>query len=144
MTRTKVQEFKDGHLELKWSNLTIKGIPAWRSCLTKAPTVVLQQNRIYECDNAVKGEYNSLQDAFMSNDIRPSTMRFLCLRHKELSSLKKDIGEAIIRSLNNKALFIDNRVSPAIAIWRMKQLGETEKQVIENTNTVLSYMMYKR
>ena len=58
-------------------------------------------NKIFEkiYDNAVKGEYNSLQDAFMSNDIRPSTMRFLCLQHKELSCLKKDIGEAIIRSL---------------------------------------------
>ena len=103
-------------------------------------------NNIFEkiYDNAVKGEYNSLQDAFMSNDIRPSTMRFLCSRHKELSSLKKDIGEAIIRSLNDKALFIDNRVSPAIAIWRMKQLGETEKQVIENTNTVIELTAEER
>jgi hypothetical protein len=103
-------------------------------------------NNIFEkiYDNAVKGEYNSLQDAFMSNDIRPSTMRFLCSRHKELSSLKKDIGEAIIRSLNDKALFIDNRVSPAIAIWRMKQLGETEKQVIENTNTVIELTVEER
>ena len=103
-------------------------------------------NNIFEkiYDNAVKGEYNSLQDAFMSNDIRPSTMRFLCSRHKELSSLKKDIGEAIIRSLNDKALFIDNRVSPAIAIWRMKQLGETEKQVIENTNTVIELTTEER
>jgi len=103
-------------------------------------------NNIFEniYDNAVKGEYNSLQDAFMSNDIRPSTMRFLCLRHKELSSLKKDIGEAIIRSINDKALFIDNRVSPAIAIWRMKQLGETEKQVIENTNTVIELTAEER
>ena len=103
-------------------------------------------NKIFEkiYDNAVKGEYNSLQDAFMSNDIRPSTMRFLCLRHKELSSLKKDIGEAIIRSLNDKALFLDNRVSPAIAIWRMKQLGETEKQVIENTNTVIELTAEER
>ena len=103
-------------------------------------------NNIFEkiYDNAVKGEYNSLQDAFMSNDIRPSTMRFLCSRHKELSSLKKDIGEAIIRSLNDKALFIDNRVSPAIAIRRMKQLGETEKQVIENTNTVIELTVEER
>ena len=107
---------------------------------------IKEWNNIFEkiYDNAVQGEYNSLQDAFMSNDIRPSTMRFLCLQHKELSSLKKDIAEAIIRSLNDKALFIDNRVSPAIAIWRMKQLGETEKQVIENTNTVIELATEER
>jgi len=107
---------------------------------------IKEWNNIFEkiYDNAVQGEYNSLQDAFMSNDIRPSTMRFLCLQHKELSSLKKDIAEAIIRSLNDKALFIDNRVSPAIAIWRMKQLGETEKQVIENTNTVIELTTEER
>jgi hypothetical protein len=95
-------------------------------------------------DKAVQGEYTSLQDAFMSNDVRPSTERWLCSRYKALASIKKDIAEAIIRSLNDKALFIDNRVSPAIAIWRMKQLGETEKQVIENTNTVIELTTEER
>ena len=85
-------------------------------------------------DKAVQGDYTSLQDAFMSNDVR----------YKALASIKKDIGEAIIRSLNDKALFLDNRVSPAIAIWRMKQLGETEKQVIENTNTVIELTAEER
>ena len=95
-------------------------------------------------DKAVEGQYTSLQDAFMSNDVRPSTERWLCSRYKALASIKKDIGEAIIRSLNDKALFLDNRVSPAIAIWRMKQLGETEKQVIENTNTVIELTAEER
>tara|TARA_R100000750_G_scaffold54731_1_gene40540 strand:+ start:2203 stop:2613 length:411 start_codon:yes stop_codon:yes gene_type:complete len=88
-------------------------------------------NEIY--DNAAKGKYNSLQDAWISNGVRQSTATWLCDKYEVLASIKKDIAAAIIREINDRGLTGD--YNPAMCIWRNKQLGEKDTQYQEvNSN----------
>jgi hypothetical protein len=84
-------------------------------------------------DKSLTGKYLRLAEAFMDFDIRPSTYKFLVNQHKELASIKEDIKEAIANRINKKGLNGD--FNPAMSIWRLKQLGEQDKQVIEQNTT---------
>ena len=75
-------------------------------------------------DKAIEGEFLSLQQAFIESDVRPSTATWLVNKHKALATIKKDIGEAIINTINKGGL--KSKFNPAMSIWRMKQLGENE------------------
>lgn len=77
---------------------------------------------IYE--RAIAGDFLSLQQAFIESDVRPSTATWLVNKHKALATIKKDIAEAIILHINNGGL--KSKFNPAMSIWRMKQLGESE------------------
>ena len=88
---------------------------------------------IYE--KAKQGEFLSLQQAFIESDVRPSTATWLCSKYKALATIKKDIGDCIISEINEKGLKGDFNV--AAVIWRSKQLGEVEKQVIEQSTTTV-------
>jgi len=87
--------------------------------------------KVYE--KALTGKYLRLAEAYMDFDIRPSTYKFLVNQHKELASIKEDTKEAIANKINKKGLNGD--FNPAMSIWRLKQLGEQDKQVIEQNTT---------
>jgi len=88
-------------------------------------------DKVYK--KACEGKYTSLQQAWIKNDIRPSTATWLVKKYKALASIKKDIGEAIIAVINDKGL--EGDYNATCVIWRSKQLGEVEKQVVEQQNT---------
>ncbi len=73
----------------------------------------------------------SMQDAVIHIDIPFSTFYDLLRQHKGLESLKKNIHDYVIARINKGAL--KNKLNVTAAIWRSKQLGETDKQEIEST-----------
>ena len=83
-------------------------------------------------DNSKKGKYDSLQKAWIDNDIRPTTVKYLVNRHIELSNIKEDINNAIISNINTKALKGD--FNSTASIWRMKQLGERDSSHVDHTS----------
>jgi len=82
-------------------------------------------------DKAIEGEFLSLQQAFIESDVRPSTATWLVNKHKALATIKKDIGEAIVNTINKGGL--KSKFNPAMSIWRMKQLGEKDEQKTDIT-----------
>ena len=86
--------------------------------------------QVYE--GAKKGKYLSLQQAWIENDIRPSTATWLIKNYEVLASIKKDINDSIIAVINKGSLI--EGMQPTAAIWRIKQLGETDRQEITNLN----------
>ena len=73
---------------------------------------------------AKQGKFLSLQQAFIESDVRPSTERWLCSKYKVLATIKKDIADAIANEINKGGL--KSKFNPAMSIWRLKQLGESE------------------
>jgi len=90
-------------------------------------------DKVYK--RACKGEYTSLQQAWIKNDVRPSTATWLVKKYKVLASIKKDIGEAIIAVINDRGL--EGDYNATCVIWRSKQLGEVDKQEIEQKTTTV-------
>lgn len=88
---------------------------------------------IYE--KAMNGEFLSLQQAFIESNVRPSTATWLVDKHRVLATIKKDIGDAIANTINKGGL--NMKFNPAMSIWRLKQLGEVDKQTIEQNNTTV-------
>ena len=86
-------------------------------------------------DKAKQGEFLSLQQAFIESDVRPSTERWLCSKNKALATIKKDIADCIANRINKGGLLAE--FNPAMSIWRLKQLGEHDKQIIEQSNTTV-------
>lgn len=76
----------------------------------------------------------SVQDAVIHIDIPHSTFYDLAQKHKVLDNIKKEINNAVIARINKGAL--TNKMNSTAAIWRSKQLGESDKQEILQTNTV--------
>jgi hypothetical protein len=72
-----------------------------------------------------------LQDAIYQSGIPCSTFYYLSENHTVLETIKQDIHSAVIRRVNRLALARKEAVSPAAAIWRMKQLGEKDQQYID-------------
>lgn len=95
---------------------------------------------IYE--KAMNGEFLSLQQAFIESDVRPSTATWLVDKHRVLATIKKDIGDAIANTINKGGL--NSKFNPAMSIWRLKQLGEVEKQIIEQSNTTIELSSEER
>ena len=52
MTRAMIKSHADGCLELPWTNLTTKGIPAWRTVIAQGPFLSLQNDLALEGHNA--------------------------------------------------------------------------------------------
>lgn len=91
-------------------------------------------NEIYK--DACNGNIWSIQEAWIKNDIRPSTVKWWINKEKELLAIKEDINDAIIANVNRNCLTGEMNVTAGI--WRMKMLGEKEKQEIVNTNVNLN------
>ena len=85
---------------------------------------------VYE--SSKKGKFLSLQEAWIESDIRPSTAKWLVKNYEVLAAIKKDINEAIISTINRGSL--KEGMNPTASIWRMKQLGETDRQEVVQTN----------
>ncbi len=91
---------------------------------------------------AIKGKYTSLQQAWIKNDIRPSTATWLVKKYEALASIKKDISEAIIALINDRGL--EGDYNATCVIWRSKQLGEVDKQEIEQKTTTVELTAEER
>ena len=81
---------------------------------------------------AIKGDYLSLQQAFIESDVRPSTERWLCSKYEVLATIKKDIAAAIANKINKGGLKAE--FNPAMSIWRLKQLGEVDESKTDITS----------
>ena len=78
----------------------------------------------------------SVQDAVIHINIPHSTFYDLAEKHKVLDNIKKEINNAVIARINKGALL--NKMNSTAAIWRSKQLGETDKT--ENRDVVVDTM----
>jgi len=74
-----------------------------------------------------------VEDAIYHSGIPFSTFYNLSKKSTVLEDIKKDINRAILRRINKKGL--NGEFNPAMSIWRLKQLGEQDKQVIEQNTT---------
>lgn len=74
------------------------------------------------------------QDACASIDWRDSKVNYWCNKIPVFANLKNDIQNIIISRINKNAL--NNKFNSTASIWRMKQLGEKDKQEIENSGSL--------
>ena len=82
-------------------------------------------------DYAIKNnECLCVQDAVAHSGIAHTTFYDLCKQFNVLNDIKKNINENVIRRINRGGLKGD--FNATASIWRMKQLGEREKQEIDH------------
>jgi len=74
-----------------------------------------------------------LQEAVIMGGMAPSTYFYLVNKFPVLEPIKKDTMDALISTMNRLAVTF--KAQPAAAIFRMKQLGERDEQVIHNTGS---------
>jgi hypothetical protein len=74
----------------------------------------------------------SLEDAINHCNMPYSTYYSFANSDKVLEAIKKDTQKAVNRRIN-RGVLIEN-MNPTGAIWRMKQLGEKDRQEITNLN----------
>jgi hypothetical protein len=74
-----------------------------------------------------------IEDAIYFTNIPYSTFYDLAKKNTVLENIKKDIARAILRRINKKGL--NGEFNATMSIWRLKQLGEQDKQVIEQNTT---------
>ena len=73
-----------------------------------------------------------LQDAILSVDLYSSSLNYLVEKFPVFENIKKDVQDIILSRINKGALTGTYVASPSI--WRMKQLGEAEKQEFNHLN----------
>lgn len=78
----------------------------------------------------------SVQQAYIDFGMPSTTYYYLIDKFPVLASVKKGINDIIISRVNKGA--INNEMNPTACIWRMKQLGERDKQEVEAINTNLN------
>ena len=74
-----------------------------------------------------------LADAIKVTGIPYSTYDYLAEKHKDLGLIKKDTKMEVLIRINKGTIKGD--YPPAAGIWRMKQLGETDRQEINQNVT---------
>lgn len=74
-----------------------------------------------------------IQDVFLWMKMPCSTFNALVREHKVLASIKEDMQSSIISRVNAKALTSGFAAAPAI--WRLKQMGESDQQNINVTSS---------
>lgn len=87
-------------------------------------------------EEAKKGKYLSIQEAVMLSPYERGIFYYLCDRFKDLDNIKKELNDIIIAIVNRKGL--EGEFNATSSIWRMKQLGETDKQEVNSTVTNLT------
>lgn len=85
-------------------------------------------------EEAVKGA-NSFQQAQHRAGLYASGLNYLLKKFPDLVSIKEDITDLIVDNINTKGL--EGEYNATLCIWRMKQLGEHDKQVIEQTTKTI-------
>ena len=74
-----------------------------------------------------------LEDAIKQTGIPYSTYDYLAEKHKDLGLIKEETKMEVLRRINKGTIKGD--YPPAAGIWRMKQLGETDRQDINQNIT---------
>ena len=74
-----------------------------------------------------------LEDAIHHAQIPYSTYDYLANKYEVLGRIKKDTMAEVKRRINKGSL--EGGYNPASGIWRMKQLGDTDKQEIKQEVT---------
>jgi hypothetical protein len=74
-----------------------------------------------------------LEDAIHHTSIPYSTYDYLANKYDVLGRIKKDTMVEVKRRINKGSL--EGDYNPASGIWRMKQLGDTDKQEIKQEVT---------
>ena len=97
---------------------------------SKEEAIELFENALYYAINS--DDCLCVQDAVAESGIAHTTFYDLCKQFKELNDIKKNINENVIRRINRGGLKGD--FNPTASIWRMKQLGETDKTEVTQTN----------
>ncbi len=82
---------------------------------------------------AKAGDYYSLQEIILENDdlIPQSTCYYLIEKFPDLEKYKKTLAAIVIARINKGAIIGD--FNATAVIWRSKQLGEKDKQEVEQT-----------
>lgn len=80
-------------------------------------------------DLCIAGEYLSIQECQMHSGMRPRTFYEYAEKYPELEDIKQQMNDAIIANINKGAL--KGNFNPASAIWRMKNLGERDRQELD-------------
>ena len=70
-----------------------------------------------------------LEDAIFHCGIPYSTYYYLAEKHEDLENIKRDTQRAVLRRVNRGSL--KGTMNSTAGIWRMKMLGEQEKQEIK-------------
>lgn len=83
-------------------------------------------------EDAKRGKYLSIQEAVMHCPYSRQGFYYLCDKFDVLDNLKKELNDIIIAIVNRKGL--EGEYNPTSSIWRMKQLGERDKQEVTQTN----------
>lgn len=86
-------------------------------------------------EDAKSGKYLSIQEAVMRSPYPRSVFYYLCDKFKDLDNIKKELNDIIIAIINRRGL--EGEYNATSSIWRMKQLGERDKQEITQTVTNL-------
>ena len=82
-------------------------------------------------EKCIEGEFLSIQECQMASKLPPSTFYKLAEMYPEVEDAKRQMNDAIIATVNRKGL--ENKFNPTAAIWRMKNLGETDKKEVDMT-----------
>ena len=77
----------------------------------------------------IEGEYLSLQECQMNSGMRPRSFYVYAEKYPELEDLKRQMNDGIIANVNRMGL--EGKFNPTAAIWRMKNLGEKDRQEVD-------------
>ena len=77
----------------------------------------------------INGEYLSIQECQMNSGMRPRTFYEYAEKYPELEDLKRQMNDGIIANVNRMGL--EGKFNPTAAIWRMKNLGEKDRQEVD-------------
>lgn len=82
-------------------------------------------------EEAKQGKYLSIQEAVMRSPYPRSVFYYLCDKFDVLDNIKKELNDIIIAIINRRGL--EGEYNATSSIWRMKQLGETDKTEVTQT-----------
>ena len=94
-------------------------------------TLIEAENKFIEirANAEINTEVLCLQDAYLKIGMYGSTFHYLIEKFPVLEIYKKDITDIVVSRINKNAL--QNKFNATASIWRMKQLGETDKSEIK-------------
>ncbi len=92
------------------------------------------ENLFWEMFEDVRDDKEMLcvQDVYLNKGIPESTYYWLINNYNTVADIAKDIKAVLLSRINKGSLKGDLVSTPSI--WRMKQLGEKDKQEVVNTN----------
>ena len=93
---------------------------------SKAEILKIFEQLVVDC---VEGEYLCVQECQVRSGLPRRTFYAYAEKYPELEDLKMTMNDAIIANINRQGLM--NKMNPAMAIWRMKNLGERDKSEVD-------------